>query len=212
MFREGVKVCSRAAYGCLVAVLFLGLLGCESDSSVAGRCLGVHWGVPEFSLIDQDGKTFERRQMEGRLWVVDFFYTTCPGPCPALTSRLSELHRLFASDQRIGFLSISSDPTKDTPEVLKRYADRFKADGRWSFLTGSEADVFRLANEGFKMGIAKIEGTAEPVTHSTKLALVDGAGVVRGFFEGVSDGEGVGKGKRELVSCLRHLLKNQNLK
>jgi protein SCO1/2 len=172
----------------------------------------VHWGVPEFSLIDQDGKAFGRKQMEGRLWVVDFFYSTCPGPCPALTSRLSELHRLFASDQRIGFLSISSDPIKDTPDVLKRYADRFKADGRWSFLTGSEEDIFRLANEGFKMGIAKIEGTAEPVTHSTKLALVDGAGVVRGFFEGVVDGEGVGKGKRELVSCLRHLSKNQNLK
>jgi protein SCO1/2 len=150
--------------------------------------------------------------MSGRIWVVDFFYTTCPGPCPALTSRLSEVHRAFAGDARVGFLSISSDPVKDTPEVLRRYAERFKADKRWLFLTGDESAVFKLANEGFKMGIAKVEGAPEPVTHSTKLALVDESGMVRGFFEGVGEEDGTGKGRRELVKCIQYLLSNQPVK
>lgn len=209
MFGERVNVPLRCLVQAGLLMLVFGLTGCESDSSVVKRCLGTYWAVPDFSLINQDGLPFRRSEMGGKIWVVDFFYTTCPGPCPALTSRLSEVHRAFAGDSRVGFLSISSDPLKDTPEVLKQYAERFHADQRWLFLTGEEAAVFGLANEGFKMGIAKVAGAPEPVTHSTKLALVDETGVVRGFFEGVGEEEGDGKGRRELVKCIRHLLKNR---
>jgi hypothetical protein len=71
--------------------------------------------------------------------------------------------------------------------------------------------VFALANEGFKLGIAKVEGAPEPVTHSTKLALVDESGVVRGFFEGIGEETGNGKGRKELVKCIQYLLKNQSV-
>ena len=211
MFGEGVTVLLRWLARVWVGLLFFHFTGCESDSSVAKRCIGNYWPVPDFSLVNQDGLPFRKSEMGGKVWVVDFFYTTCPGPCPALTSRLSEVHRVFAGESRVGFLSISSDPSKDTPEILKRYAERFQADQRWQFLTGDEAGVFALANEGFKMGIAKVEGAPEPVTHSTKLALVDESGVVRGFFEGIGEEEGNGKGRKELVKCIRYLLKNQSV-
>ncbi len=159
----------------------------EGVSENSPNGLRRYWQVPAFELINQDGNAFYSGQMLGKVWVVDFFYTTCPGPCPALTSRLSEIHSLWASDARVGFLSVSSDPEKDQPEVLRKYALKFKADHRWVFLTGKTSAVFALANQGFKLSLTRSEGSAEPLTHSTKLALVDASGWVRGFYEGVGD-------------------------
>jgi protein SCO1/2 len=145
------------------------------------------WQVPGFELRDQRGASFDGSSLKGRVWVVDFFYSTCAGPCPMLTSRLSEIHRKFAGNSRVGFLSISSDPEKDTPEVLAKYAEKFGADDRWFFLTGEKAAVYRLANEGFKLSLTEVPGAVEPITHSTKLVLMDSEGWVRGVYEGVGD-------------------------
>jgi protein SCO1/2 len=163
------------------------------------------WQVPAFELVDQDGNAFNSGAMLGRVWVIDFFYTSCPGPCPALTSRLSELHKKLSSENRVAFLSISSDPEKDKPEILKKYAVRFGADQRWFFLTGPVSTVFSIANQGFKVSLTKIENSPEPVTHSTKLILVDSKGWVRGFFEGV--GEETGEASKRLEEAIRVLLK-----
>jgi protein SCO1/2 len=156
--------------------------------STPGEQLSRLWKRPDFDFVDQDAQPFRSAQMDGRIWVVDFFYTTCPGPCPALTSRLSALHRQFASNPSVGFLSISSNPEKDSPEVLKLYAEKFGADARWRFLTGDKAQIFSVANQGFKMGLTEGSPDGEPVTHSTRLLLVDAEGWVRGFYEGVGEG------------------------
>jgi protein SCO1 len=163
------------------------------------------WQVPAFELIDQEGRVFNSSQMLGKIWVVDFFYTTCPGPCPALTSRLSELHRSFSGEEQVGFLSISSDPEKDQPAVLKKYSAKFGADARWLFLTGQTGAIFSLANQGFKLSLTRTEGGPEPVTHSTRLVLVDRQGWVRGFYEGV--GEDSGPASTLLSDEIRKLLK-----
>lgn len=162
------------------------------------------WQVPAFELLDQESRIFNSAQMLGKVWVVDFFYTTCPGPCPALTSRLSDLHSSFAGENRIGFLSISSDPEKDQPAVLKKYAEKFNADSRWLFLTGQTSAIFSLANQGFKLSLTRTEGGPEPVTHSTRLVLVDAAGWVRGFYEGV--GEEGNEASARLADAIRKLL------
>ena len=174
-----------------------------SESSVDG--LKRFWQVPAFELTDQDGRTFNSVQMLGKIWVVDFFYTTCPGPCPALTSRLSELHQTFAGEGQLGFLSISSDPEKDQPPVLKKYAQKFGADERWLFLTGRADSIFSLANQGFKLSLTRTESGAEPVTHSTRMVLIDKAGWVRGFYEGV--GEDSSSASQLLSDGIRLLLK-----
>jgi protein SCO1/2 len=163
------------------------------------------WKRPEFDLLDQDAKPFSASQMDGRVWVVDFFYTTCPGPCPALSSRLSELHRRFAANPEVAFLSISSNPEKDRPEVLKLYADKFGADERWRFLTGDKARIFSVANQGFKMGLTEGSADGEPVTHSTRLVLLDAQGWVRGFYEGA--GEGGEDASQRLIADIETLSK-----
>ncbi|MEI6871149.1 MAG: SCO family protein [Verrucomicrobiota bacterium] len=163
-----------------------------------------YWQVPAFELTDQEGQPFNSVKMLGKVWIVDFFYTTCPGPCPALTSRLSGLHKSFSNEGRLAFLSISSDPEKDTPEVLRQYASKFGADSRWTFLTGPVGSVFSLANQGFKLSLTRSEKPEEPVTHSTRLILVDAQGWVRSFFEGVGeDSEDAG---RRLEDGVRKLL------
>lgn len=176
-----------------------------SSSEVSVDGLKRFWQVPAFELTDQDGRTFNSGQMLGKIWVVDFFYTACPGPCPALTSRLSEVHRTFAGEGQVGFLSISSDPEKDQPPVLKKYAEKFGADERWIFLTGQVNSIFSLANQGFKLSLTRTEGGAEPVTHSTRMVLIDRAGWVRGFYEGV--GEDSSAACRLLSDAIRLLLK-----
>ncbi len=175
-----------------------------APAPAAEGSLQKYWQVPAFELTDQEGQPFNSVKMLGKVWIVDFFYTTCPGPCPALSSRLSGLHKSFSNDNRVAFLSISSDPEKDTPEVLKRYASKFGADSRWGFLTGSVDSVFSLANQGFKLSLTRSEKPEEPVTHSTRLVLVDAQGWIRGFFEGVGeDSEDVGK---RLEDAIRRLL------
>ncbi len=148
------------------------------------------WPLPEFSLTERSGNPVTLADLKGKIWVADFFYTTCPGPCPMLTSRLSALHKKLGARENVRLVSISTDPEKDTPDVLKLYAEKFGASDRWLFLTGDKAHIFDLANKGFKLTVVEdpaAAGSAEPITHSTKLALVDRDGVVRGFYDGLGE-------------------------
>lgn len=161
------------------------------------------WPLPDFSLTERSGKEVTLADLKGKVWVADFFYTTCPGPCPMLTSRLSALHEKLGSDPDVRLVSISTDPEKDTPEVLKLYAEKFRASDRWLFLTGDKPRIFDLANKGFKLSVTEDPAaSAEPITHSTKLALVDCDGVVRGFYDGL-DEEGVDRLLRDVRALVR---------
>ena len=141
--------------------------------------------LPEFSLIDSNGEIFDRDAMLGKYWVADFIFTSCGGPCPIMSGRMADLHRTFADNPKINFLSISVNPEVDTPEVLKAYAKRFNADtSRWYFLTGDGKAIHELAVHGFKLG-----SLDDPIIHSDRLVLVDDVGMVRGYYSG-TDAEG----------------------
>lgn len=149
--------------------------------------LARYWQIPEFTLTERTGATVTHSTLRGRIWVADFFYTTCPGPCPMLTSRLSEIHKKIRLLDDVALVSISTDPLKDTPAVLTQYAQKFGADEKWLFLTGEKTAIFELANKGFKLSVTEDPGNLkEPVTHSTKLVLVDRNGTVRGFYDGLT--------------------------
>ena len=160
-----------------------------------------YWALPDFTLTERGGQPLHLADLAGKVWVADFFYTTCPGPCPMLTSRLSEVQKALGSNPEVRLVSISVDPEKDTPEVLKVYAERFKAGANWLFCTGEKEAVYGLAHDGFKLPIAAGTPDSGPVTHSTRLILVDRHGTVRGFFEGTTE-----DGVQALVSAIRRLL------
>jgi protein SCO1/2 len=159
------------------------------------------WSLPDFKLTERSEAPVTLGDLKGKVWIADFFYTTCPGPCPMMTSRLSDLHKELSSEADVRFVSISTDPAKDTPEVLKQYAQRFAASDRWLFLTGEKQEIYRLANEGFKLSLTEDPAAAEPITHSTKLVLVDRTGTVRGFYEGIGEED-----TQRIVTHVRRLL------
>ena len=104
-----------------------------------------------------------------------------------MSSRLSALHEKLAGKDDVRLVSISLDPEKDTPEVLQQYATRFKAGPNWLFLTGDKTATYQFAQKGLKLAVADVRNSPEPITHSTKLVLVDRSGTVRGFYEGVGE-------------------------
>jgi len=183
-------------FALLGAALFLAGCGKPSDAVVILQpqakpaTLQKYWPVPDFSLTERSGKALGLGDLTGKVWVADFFYTSCPGPCPALQSRFTEVQKALGPLPDVRFLSISVDPLKDTPEVLDVYAKRFKAGPQWFFCTGDRDAIFKLAHDGFKLPIAGGTPLDGPVTHTTRLVLVDRSGMVRGFYEGASQ-EGV---------------------
>ena len=106
-----------------------------------------HWAVPDFSLIERSGQRHTRADLLGKVWVADFFYTTCPGPCPMMSSRLSALQEKLGDRSEVRLVSISTDPAKDQPDVLKAYAERFKAGPNWLFFHGRQSGDLRAREQ-----------------------------------------------------------------
>lgn len=149
-----------------------------SHRSEAAVPLPVLGQLPDFNLVNQQGQEVGLTTLEGQIWVADFIFTTCAGPCPIMSRKMAALQRKFMHQPQLHLVSFSVNPEYDTPAVLAQYADRYGAqDDRWTFLTGSIEEIHRLAAEGFKMGSIET-----PVNHSTYFALVDGQGRLRGYY------------------------------
>lgn len=157
--------------------------------------------LPAFQLTERSGEPFGLEQLRGQYWIANFFYTTCPGPCAALSARMGEVQQATAAMDDVRLVSISSDPEKDTPAVLRGYATTFQAGPRWFFLTGKKDAIYELANKGFLLSLTEDPSNKfEPITHATRLVLVDRSGSIRGYYDGMTT-EGVAK----LIADLKRL-------
>jgi cytochrome oxidase Cu insertion factor (SCO1/SenC/PrrC family) len=150
--------------------------------------------VPDFSLLNRDGRSVTRADLAGRPWIAGFVFTRCGGPCPRITAQMARLGRLLPHPELVRRVSVSVDPEFDTPAVLDAYAaERGIEDPRWYFLTGPRPEVYRLVRDGFKLAVGEEGGTAhEPILHSTRLVLVDGGGRIRGYYDAL-DEQAVGR-------------------
>jgi protein SCO1/2 len=165
------------------------------------RSVSAYGSVPEFQLINQDGKNFGSADLRGKIWIADFIYTTCPGPCPMISSRMSELQEPLEKTD-VHLVSFTVDPAKDTPQVLRGYAERLQAEpGRWDFLTGPQSTIYNLSRNGFKLAVGEEKGV--PI-HSTRMILVDRHGAIRGYYD-AAEPDAVTK----LVADTTHLLREQ---
>ena len=162
-----------------MALILVGLQLVKNASPSVTQSTEPDYGtVPSFELFDQLGNTFTKDELLGDVWVVDFGFTTCAGPCPIMTAQFSELQDRFSDQEDFRLLSISVNPEYDTPEVLKRYGDDYGADhSRWTFLTGDREKIRSLAWEGFHVGKEE-----DPIFHSTYFILVDKEGKIRGYY------------------------------
>ncbi len=144
--------------------------------------------IPPFSLTTQDGETFTEKDMEGKIVIADFIFTTCPGICPRLSGQLSRVQEKYRNQKDILLLSYTVDPARDTPQKLKEYGESYNADfDQWKFLTGSSDDLFELSKDGYFMYAAPATdpNAEEEFDHSGKLVLIDKERVIRGYYSGL---------------------------
>ena len=182
-------------YGIVAVMLLVTFLFKES---ITLDDLPISGSVPDFQFTDSNGETITREDMEGKVWVADFIFTTCTMACPIMTGNMNLIHKSFKDDNNVRIISISVYPEYDTPEVLKEYASRYNANtDRWHFLTGPEESVKNIIKTGFKIGDYE-----DIIFHSEKFALVDVRGNIRGYYSGMET-EDMSKLKKDIKRLLR---------
>ncbi|MCZ6602759.1 MAG: DUF420 domain-containing protein, partial [Planctomycetota bacterium] len=141
--------------------------------------------VGDFDLIAQDGERLRRSDLRGTVWIADFIFTRCAGPCPIMTSRM----RLMQDDldPEVRLVSFTVDPDYDTPEVLTRYARNYGADlEQWSFVTGDRDQIVRFSVDSLKLLVGD-QDAANQIPHSKEYVLVDRRGRIRGYYTATDD-------------------------
>lgn len=140
--------------------------------------------IGAFELTAQSGQAFDSSALLGHVWVADFIFTNCPGPCPLMSKQMGALQRASADLPGARFISFSVDPANDTPAVLTAYGKHFLQDPRrWTFLTGDQKVLDRLAFDEFKLN--HVDGSFE---HSTRFVLLDGQMRIRGYYSSEEPG------------------------
>lgn len=169
------------------------LIACRTSTA----SLPAYGTVGEFVLTAHTGAEFRSQSLDGKIWVADFIFTTCTGPCPRMSSQMRQLQAAAAEFARVQLISFTVDPARDTPAALAEYARRYQADpARWIFLTGPRETLHHLKREAFKLG--DVDGS---LNHSTRFVLIDGRARVRGYYD-TSDADSVSK----VVADIRTLL------
>ena len=202
------------AVGCLVASIFLPLPWSKSrgqQHSTPPAAIE----LPDFTLTERSGTPVSKADLRGKVWVASFVFVRCSGPCPTVSATMSRLQTDLdlANRPDLRLVTFTIDPDRDTPDELKKYAERYRAHpDRWLFLTGEEEAVHQLAKQGFKVGVDRsanpnpVEG--QEFDHSTRLAVVDKQGRVRGYFDGYRGPNDVeGTGYEESLAALKETVR-----
>jgi protein SCO1 len=180
----------------LAAVLVIA--GCQSNNNTPEiSSLPEIKEAPTFEFTNYDGSTLRNQDLSGDIYIASFFFTSCGGPCPVMNSTANVLQAEFMDVPNFRIVSFTVDPDTDVIERLAKYAERYNAKpGRWYFLRNSKEAVADLASNGFMMGDA-----SQPALHSTRFALVDGNGVIRGYYDGTDK-----KTVDELRAAIKYLV------
>ncbi|WP_300568667.1 SCO family protein [Flavobacterium sp.] len=183
----------------------------ENDGSVKSDLMTIG-KAPQFSLTDQNNQTISNESYKGKVYVLEFFFSTCPSICPIMNKNMKLVQEDFASNPNFGIASITINPENDTPEVLKKHAETIQAKGlNWHFLTGDKTKIYEIANKGFNLFAgqnSKVNGGFE---HSGFFALIDKKGNIRSrkddfgnpmiYYDGLED-KGVKALKQDITKLL----------
>ncbi len=172
---------NKAYIGISFIILIFGIWAVPKIvSKLSSKTLVAFEKVPDFSFTNQHGNTITNQDYEGKVYVVEFFFASCPTICPKMNKNMLKIQDKFFGNPDFGMVSITIDPKRDTPEVLKKYAEEHQVTLKnWHFLTGDIDAIYKLSNEGFKLYAgenAEAEGGFE---HSGLFALIDKEGYIR---------------------------------
>lgn len=171
------------------------LLSLAEVSRVVKHTPPVLGQISDFTLTNQDGKITTLADLTNHVWVADIIFTRCAGPCPRMTGQMKSLQDLLPQNSNAKLVTLTTDPDYDSPEVLKRYGERFNADfNHWTFLTGTKNEIAALASGSLKLSAVPVKledqkSVADLFIHTTIFVVVDKRAQLRGIFE--TGGEGV---------------------
>lgn len=152
--------------------------------------IDTYWEIGDFELTDQYGNPFSSEELEGKIWLANFVFTSCAAECPLLTQQMTLVRRNLGDRPDIAFVSFSVDPQTDTPQRLLDYSKPYGEDERWSLLTGDIEKVTELVTKKFLVPLTHDEDLAHiserAISHSDKMLVIDGKGVVRYFCDGLN--------------------------
>ena len=181
---------------------------------------GVKKRVPDFVFTNQDERLISNEDYLGKVYVIEFFFTTCPTICPIMNDNMKRLEEAFGNRDDFGIASFTIDPKKDTPEQLKRYAENLGVFSQnWHFLTGDASTIYELANTGFNIFAGINPKVAGGFEHQGYFALVDQNGYLRSrtdrfgnpivYYLGIPESELEIQGTDMLLEDVQKLLENE---
>jgi protein SCO1/2 len=171
------KIVDRINKGEVVKGNRLDNVGVKSNSDAKLMTIGP---APKFELTNQDNIKVSNETYKGKVYVLEFFFTTCPSICPKMNLSMLEIEKTFFGNPNFGIVSITIDPTHDTPQVLKDHAKLLGVkSSNWNFLTGDKATIMDLSNKGFNLYAGENEKVSGGFEHSGLFALIDKDGNIR---------------------------------
>jgi protein SCO1/2 len=164
--------------------------------------------VGPFSFTSQEGKQVTNEDVQGKVYVVEYFFTTCKGICPKMNENMSLVYKAFRGNDKVMILSHTVDPYKDTVAAMKAYSLRFDADPKqWLFLTGDKKKLYDMARYSYLVTAADDTAVADiesDFIHTDRFILVDGHGSIRGQYEGTNKGS-----INQLIGDIKELLREE---
>lgn len=150
--------------------------------------------IGDFSFQNQDNKTITQKDIEGKVFVAEYFFTTCKSICPIMNKQMQRVQQAIKGNSNVKILSFTVDPETDTVAQMKRYATSHNAvKGQWHFLTGKQEDLYNLARKSFfVLKPAEVQNQGDvgsDFIHTNNFVLVDGQGRIRGYYDGTNEKE-----------------------
>ncbi len=163
--------------------------------------------IPDFRFASQYGDTVSAKTLEGKIYVADFFFTTCPTICPKMKTQLKRVYDRFKGNSRVMLLSHTIDPTHDSVAVLREFAQNLGVEGRqWLFVTGNKEAIYDIGQNSYMVSAAEDASAPGGVVHSGAFILVDTQKRIRGIYDGTTT-EGVDKLMADMDKLLAELTK-----
>lgn len=168
----------------------------------------VHFTVPAFTFINEDSIPLTNNFIKGKIWVVNYFFTSCPTVCPKMMAGMQHIQQAFPNDGQVRLVSLTVDPYHDTPAKLKSYAQHKNINlHQWQLGTGQKAGLYRFARNGLFITADDGDGGANDFIHSDKIVLVDRQNHIRGYYDGADNDE-----INQLIKDIRRLKQMPNNK
>lgn len=146
--------------------------------------------IADFKLINQNGDTISQADYADKIYVADFFFTTCPTICPVMTANMADLQQIIKDDEEVMLLSHSVTPEIDSVPQLKKYAlEKGVIDAKWNLVTGDKKQIYELARKSYLAVLTDGDGGPYDMIHTENFILVDKERRIRGFYDGTSSEE-----------------------